>query len=95
MEKWTTIMDLEVQDSLGKDTISSVDMNWSEVMKEDKSIDRVAFVPYSKVPCFIKGEEMNRNAPCNCVRKLYRTNDDIDIRGSNSTKYFVCYIFVV
>ena len=87
MKKWTTIMDIEVQDPLGKDTFSIVDMNWSEVVKEDKSIDHVALIPYSRVPDFIKGEEMNPNAPCKFVRKLYRMNGGTDHRDSISNKY--------
>lgn len=66
-KKWTTVMDLKVQDLPGKDIFSSIDLNWSEVVKGDKSIDRVALIPYSRVPDFIKGEEMNPNAPCKFV----------------------------
>ena len=80
-------MDLKVQDLPGKDIFSSTDLNWSEVVKGDKSIDRVALIPYSRVPDFIKGEEMNPNAPCKFVRKLNRTNDGTDHRDSISNKY--------
>ena len=80
-------MDLKVQDLPRKDIFLSIDMNWSEVVKGDKSINYVALIPYSIVFDFIKGEEMNPNAPCKFVRKLYRMNGGTDHRDSISNKY--------
>ena len=50
-------MDVEVQDLSHKDKFSSVDMRWGEILKEDKSVDRVAIIPYSRVPDFIRGRK--------------------------------------
>ena len=80
-------MDLKVQYLPVKDTFSGIDMNWSEFVKGDIYIDCVALIPYSRVFDFIKGEEMNPNAPCKFVRKLYRMNDGVDHRDSISNKY--------
>ena len=61
-------MDIEVHDLSHNDNFSSVDMRWSEVLKEDKSVDCVAIIPYSRVSDFIKWGEINLDAPCSFLR---------------------------
>jgi len=78
-------MDIEVQDLSQKDIF--VDMRWSEVLKEDKYVDRVAIIPYSRVPDFIKGEEINLDAPCSFFRRRNIVKDDLDERDFTSNKY--------
>ena len=86
-KKWSSIMDIEVQDLSQKDIFSSVGMRWSEVLKEDKSVDRVAIIPYSRVPDFIKGEQINLDAPCSFFRRRNIVKDDLDDRDFTSNKY--------
>ena len=62
-------MDLEVQDMKGMVMFSSKDLVWSEIHRENMSIDRVALVPSHRVVDFIKGEEGNVATPCTFVRK--------------------------
>ena len=52
-------MDLEVQDMKGMIMFSSKDVVWSEIHRENMSIDCVALVPSHRVVDFIKGEEGN------------------------------------
>ena len=65
--KWEMIMDLEVQDMKGMIMFSSKDLVWSEIHRENMSIDRVALVPSHRVVDFIKGEEGNPATPCTFV----------------------------
>ena len=62
-------MDLEVQDMKGMIMFSSKDLVWSEIHRENMSIDHVALVPSHRVVDFIKGEEENPATPCTFVRK--------------------------
>ena len=62
-------MDLEVQDMKVMIMFSSKDLVWSEIHRENMSIDHVALVPSHRVVDFIKGEEGNLAAPCTFVRK--------------------------
>ena len=80
-------MDIEVQDLSQKDIFSSVDMRWSEALKEDKSVDRVAIIPYSRVSDFIKGEEINLDTPCSFLRMQNIVKDDPNNIYSTSNKY--------
>ena len=68
-KKWKTIMGLEVQDPKEKTTFSSKYLVWSEVYRTNMSIDRIAKIPSYRVPDFIRGEEMNQEAPCNFIRR--------------------------
>ena len=80
-------MDIEVQDLSHKEKFSSVDMRWSEVLKEDKYVDRVAIVPYFRVSDFIKREEINLDAPSRFLRMRNIVKDDPDSKDSTSNKY--------
>ena len=80
-------MDIEVQDLSHKDKFSSVDMRWSEVLKEDKFVDRVAIIPYSRVSDFIKVEEINLDAPCSFLQMRNIVKDGSDEKDCTSNKY--------
>ena len=67
--KWKHIMDLQVQDLKDKTTFSSKDLVWTEIKRNNNSIERVALIPIERVSEFIKGEEENHIAPCNFIRK--------------------------
>ena len=44
---------------------SSKDLTWTEVYRRDNILfDRVARIPLGRVPKFIRGEEINPDAPC-------------------------------
>ena len=62
--KWEAIMDLEVQDLKEKVTFSSKDLVWTEIYRDNQSINRVDLVPSHRVFDFIRGEEANPGAPC-------------------------------
>ena len=66
--KWDAIMDLEVQDIKEKVTFSSKELVWTEIYRENQSIDHVALVPSRRVVDFIRGEEENPDAPCTFLR---------------------------
>ena len=82
--KWEVIMDLEVQDINDMITFSSKDLAWTEIYRENMSIDRVALIPSHRVSDFTKGEETNLGAPCTFVR---RQNKKPGKRGSASLRY--------
>ena len=67
--KWQHIMDIQVQDLKYKTTFSSKDLVWTEIKRNNNSIDRVALIPSERVSHFIKGEEENHIAPCNFIWK--------------------------
>ena len=48
---------------------SGKDLAWTEIYKENMNIDRVAKIPQERVADFIKGEELNPDAPCSFRRK--------------------------
>ena len=77
-------MDLEVQDLKEKVMFSSKDLVWTEIYRENQSIDRVALVPSRRVADFIRGEETNPNAPCTFLR---RQNKQPGERNSVSLLY--------
>ena len=83
-KKWRTIMGIEVQDPKDKITFSGKDLIWSEIYRTNMSIDRVAKIPAKRVPDFIRGEEMNQEAPCTFVR---RQNKPPKSRASASLSY--------
>ena len=82
--KWEAIMDLEVQDIKGMITFSSKDLVWTEIYRENMSIDHVALIPSNRVLDFIKGEETKPSAPCNFLRKQ---NKKPEKKGSSSLRY--------
>ena len=68
-KKWKSVMALEVQDPKDKVIFSGKDLVWTEIYKENMNIDRVAKIPKERVADFIKGEELNPDAPCSFRRK--------------------------
>lgn len=90
--KWSVILDQQVQDLSGKNVFSQKDLMWNGILRLDKSVDRVALIPYSRLPDFIKGEEMNPDAPCKFIRRQMRSNEVLDnssLRISTSNVYSV------
>jgi hypothetical protein len=65
-KKWRTIMGIEVQDHKDKITFSGKYLIWSEIYTK-MSIDGVAKISSKRVFDFIKGEEMNQEAPCTFI----------------------------
>ena len=61
-------MGLYLQDPKDMAVFSTKDIVWSEIHWRNGTIDRVAKIPSERVPHFIKGEEMNPNAPCDFYR---------------------------
>ena len=58
-------MGLDVHDPKDKSSFSSKDLTQTEVYKRDSPlIDHVAKIPLGRVPNFIRGEEINLDAPC-------------------------------
>ena len=82
--KWEAIMDLEVKDPKNMVIFSSRDLVWSKIHRENMSIDRIALIPSSRVPDFIKGEGENPDAPCTFVRKQSKQPGK---RGSAALQY--------
>lgn len=90
--KWSVILNQQVQDLSGKNVFSQTDLMWNEIRRLDKSVDRVALIPYSRLPDFIKGEEMNPDAPCKFIRRQMRSHEVLDnssLRISSSNVYAV------
>ena len=77
-------MDLEVQDPKNMVIFSSRDLVWFEIHRENMSIDRVALIPSSRLPDFIKGEGENLDAPCTFVLKQSKQPGK---RGSAALQY--------
>ena len=67
--KWQAIMQLEMQDPKHMLTFSSKDILWSEIDRSNGSFDHVAKIPSHRVFDFIRGEEMNPDAPCSFIRQ--------------------------
>ena len=67
--KWQAIMQLEMQDPKHMLTFSSKDLLWSEIDRTSGSFDRVAKILSHRVSDFIRGGEMNPDAPCSFIRR--------------------------
>ena len=67
--KWQAIMELEMQDPKHMITFSAKELIWSEINQTNGSFDRVAKISSHRVLNFIRGEEMNLDAPCSFIRK--------------------------
>ena len=65
---WETVMGLDLQDPKDVTVFSAKDIVWSEIHQRNGMVDRVAKIPSERVPHFIKGEEMNPDAPCDFYR---------------------------
>ena len=61
-------MGLDLQDPKDVTVFFAKDIVWSEIHQRNGTIDRVAKIPSERVPHFIKGEEMNLDAPCDFYR---------------------------
>ena len=49
-------------------TFSSKDIIWPEIDRSNGCFDRVAKIPSHRVSDFIRGEEMNPDAPCSFIQ---------------------------
>ena len=61
---WETVMGLDMQDPKDVVVFFAKDIVWSEIHWRNGTVDRVTKIPSESVPHFIKGEEMNPDAPC-------------------------------
>ena len=63
--KWESVISLSVQNPKEKIIFSRSNLDWSLVQgKHMDSLDWIAKIPSTRIGDFIKGEEMNPNAPC-------------------------------
>ena len=67
--KWHTIEDIELQDPKNMTTFYAKDFVWTEIQRTNVGIDRVVKILSDRDFNFIRGEEMNPNAPCSFIRK--------------------------
>ena len=79
-------MDLEVQDLKEKAMFSSKDLIWTEIYRENQSLNHVALVPSCSVADFIRGEEASSDVPCTF---LHRQNKQHREMNSDSLLYEV------
>ena len=77
--KWQAIMQLEMQDPKHMLTFSSKDLVWSEINRTNGSFDRVVKILSHRVFDFIRGEEMNPDAPCSFIRRKNKEPGKKDI----------------
>jgi len=76
--KWQAIIQLELQDPKHMVTFSSKDIIWSEIARSNGCFDRVAKIPSHRVSDFIRGEEMNPDAPCSFIRRKKKESGQND-----------------
>jgi len=76
--KWQAIIQLELQDPKHMVTFSSKDIIWSEIARSNGCFDRVAKIPSHRVSNFIRGEEMNPDAPCSFIRRKKKESGQND-----------------
>jgi hypothetical protein len=55
-----------------KHIFSSQDLVWSDIEREDGTIDRIALIPNNRLEDFIMGEQNNSDAPYTFVRRSHR-----------------------
>ena len=65
--KHSHIKNLHVQSLSEKHIFSSQDLVWSDIQREDGTIDHTALIPYKRLEDFIMGEKNNLDAPCTFV----------------------------
>jgi hypothetical protein len=65
--KHSHIKKLPVQSLSDKNIFSSQDLVWSDIQREDGTIDRTPMIPYNRLEDFIMGEKNNLDAPCTFV----------------------------
>ena len=76
--KWQAIMQLEMQDPKHMLTFSSKDILWSKIDRSNGCFYRVAKIPSDRVSDFIRGEEMNLDAPCSFIRRKNKESGQND-----------------
>ena len=59
-------------------TFSSKDLLWSEIDRTNGNFDRVAKILSHRVSEFIRGEEMNPDAPCSFIRRKKKESRQTD-----------------
>ena len=79
-------MQLEMQDPKHMLTFSSKDILWSEIDRSNGSFDCVAKIPSHRVSDFIRGEEMNPDAPCSFIQRKKKESGQ---NGTASLSYEV------
>lgn len=62
--KWETIISILVQDPKENIIFYRKGLDWSEVHGKHMEIDWIAKIPSNRIGNFIRGEEMNPDAPC-------------------------------
>ena len=67
--KWQAIMALEIKYPKNMLTFSAKDLVLSEINRTNGSFDHVSKIMSHRVLDFIRGEEMNLDAPCSFVRR--------------------------
>ena len=83
---WEIVMGLDLQDPKDVTIFFAKDIVWSEIHWRNGTVDRVAKILSERVPHFIKGEEMNLDAPCDFYRNK---NKDLGKRDSAALCYEV------
>ena len=89
-KKWKDLIGLQVQDPKDKIIFYGKYLVWSEVSKANMCFDRVAKIPLHRVDDFIKGEEMNPEAPCTFTRRKAKTlglTENPSLRGSVTLRW--------
>ena len=76
--KWQAIMQLEMQDPKHMLTFSSKDILWSEIDRSNGSFDRVVKILSHRVSDFIRGGEVNLDAPCSFIRRKKKESGQND-----------------
>ena len=67
-KKWKALIGLQLQDPKDKIIFSGKDLVQFEVSKANMCFDPIENFPLHRVDDFIKGEEMNLEAPCTFTR---------------------------
>lgn len=84
-------MGLELQDPKDMTIFSGKDLVWSEIHRKNGTIDRVAKIPLHRVPHFIKGEEMDPDAPCSFYRSQNKSPGKRDTAALRYEVYYCSY----
>ena len=76
--KWKAIMELEIKDPKHMITFSAKELVWYEINRTNGNFDHVAKIPSHRVSNFIRGEEMNPDAPCSFIRQKKKESGQND-----------------
>ena len=88
--KHSHMENLPIQSLSDKHIFSSQDLVWSDIEREDGTIDRSALIPYNRLEDFIMGEKNNLDAPCTFVRRSHRKcsgDGEYSMMGPTSLNY--------